>query len=101
MNTPHFALYKDRAGEHRFRLHASNGQVLLSSTEEYYSKPSAKDLVIRNQILGILRFRAFDSQKLMAGGTDVSTVFLQRAFYLISVLSLILDRLIAFFHIVG
>ena len=35
-----FELYKDRAGKYRFRLKASNGQVIAAS-ERYNSKTSA------------------------------------------------------------
>ncbi len=35
-----FELYMDRAGEHRFRLKANNGQIILSS-EGYTTKASA------------------------------------------------------------
>jgi len=36
----HFELYKDKAGKFRFRLKASNGQVIASG-EAYESKASA------------------------------------------------------------
>lgn len=35
-----FELYKDKAGEFRFRLKAANGQILLAS-EGYKTKPNA------------------------------------------------------------
>lgn len=35
-----FELYKDRAGEYRFRLKAANGEIVAVS-EGYKSKPSA------------------------------------------------------------
>lgn len=37
MNNPKFERYTDKGGEHRFRLRARNGQVILSS-EGYSSK---------------------------------------------------------------
>lgn len=37
-----FELYKDKRGEFRFRLKASNGQTILAS-EGYKAKPSAKN----------------------------------------------------------
>lgn len=37
-----FEIYKDKAGEFRFRLKASNGQIVLSS-EGYKTKASAKN----------------------------------------------------------
>jgi len=37
-----FELYKDKAGEYRFRLKASNGQSILAS-EGYTSKASAEN----------------------------------------------------------
>lgn len=37
MNNPKFELYLDKGGQHRFRLRARNGQVILAS-EGYASK---------------------------------------------------------------
>lgn len=37
-----FELYKDKSGEFRWRLVASNGQAIASSGEGYKSKESAK-----------------------------------------------------------
>ncbi|MCX5997200.1 MAG: DUF1508 domain-containing protein [Chloroflexi bacterium] len=37
-----FELYKDRKGEFRWRLVASNGQAIASSGEGYTTKESAK-----------------------------------------------------------
>lgn len=37
-----FELYRDKAGEYRFRLRASNGEVLLQS-EGYSSKQAAEN----------------------------------------------------------
>ena len=37
-----FELYKDKRGKFRFRLKASNGQIILAS-ESYKAKPSAKN----------------------------------------------------------
>ena len=37
-----FELYKDKRGEFRFRLKATNGQIILAS-EGYKAKPSAKN----------------------------------------------------------
>ena len=36
-----FELYKDKAGEHRWRLKHSNGNVLATSSEGYSSKAAA------------------------------------------------------------
>jgi len=36
-----FELYKDKAGEHRWRLRHSNGQILAASSEGYSSKADA------------------------------------------------------------
>ncbi len=36
-----FELYKDRAGEYRFRLKAGNGEVIALASEGYSSKASA------------------------------------------------------------
>lgn len=36
-----FELYKDNAGEHRWRLKHSNGNVLATSSEGYSSKAGA------------------------------------------------------------
>ena len=38
-----FELYKDKSGEFRWRLVASNGQAIASSGEGYKSKESAKN----------------------------------------------------------
>lgn len=38
-----FELYKDKSGEFRWRLVASNGQAIASSGEGYKTKESAKD----------------------------------------------------------
>jgi len=37
-----FELYKDKSGEFRWRLVASNGQMIANSGEGYKSKDSAK-----------------------------------------------------------
>jgi uncharacterized protein YegP (UPF0339 family) len=37
-----FEIYKDKAGEFRFRLKAANGEIVLSS-EGYKTKPSCKN----------------------------------------------------------
>jgi hypothetical protein len=37
-----FEIYKDKAGEFRFRLKASNGQAILAS-EGYSSKPACQN----------------------------------------------------------
>ena len=39
-----FELYKDKAGEYRFRFRASNGEVMFSS-EGYKQKASAKKAI--------------------------------------------------------
>ena len=36
-----FELYKDKAGEHRWRLKHSNGNILATSSEGYSSKAAA------------------------------------------------------------
>ncbi len=36
-----FELYKDKAGEHRWRLKHANGNVIAASSEGYSSKASA------------------------------------------------------------
>jgi uncharacterized protein YegP (UPF0339 family) len=36
-----FELYKDKAGEHRWRLKHGNGNILATSSEGYASKASA------------------------------------------------------------
>jgi len=42
---PKFEIYEDKAGEFRFRLKASNGQIILAS-EGYKSKASCKNGII-------------------------------------------------------
>ena len=37
-----FQLYKDRKGEYRWRLRASNGEIIADSNEGYSSKASCK-----------------------------------------------------------
>ncbi len=39
---PKYEIYQDKAGEYRFRLKASNGEIILSS-EGYKAKSSAKN----------------------------------------------------------
>ncbi len=50
-----FEIYKDKAGEYRFRFKASNGQIMFSS-EGYETKASA--------------MHAIDSVKTNAAGAD-------------------------------
>jgi len=38
MTNPKFQLFKDQAGEFRFRLRARNGEIILRSSEGYNSK---------------------------------------------------------------
>jgi uncharacterized protein YegP (UPF0339 family) len=38
-----FELYKDKAGKFRFRLKASNGQIIATSSEAYESKAAAQN----------------------------------------------------------
>jgi uncharacterized protein len=40
-----FELYKDKAGEHRWRLKHSNGNILATSSEGYASKDAAKKCI--------------------------------------------------------
>lgn len=42
---PKFELYQDKAGEFRFRLKASNGEIILSS-EGYTSKDGCKNGIV-------------------------------------------------------
>lgn len=42
MKNPKFEIYRDKSGEHRFRLKARNGQTILSS-EGYSSKAACKN----------------------------------------------------------
>lgn len=39
---PRFEIYQDKAGEYRFRLYASNGELLCISEDGYASKDSCK-----------------------------------------------------------
>lgn len=39
---PKFEIYQDKAGEYRFRLYASNGELLCISEDGYASKDSCK-----------------------------------------------------------
>jgi uncharacterized protein len=38
-----FELYKDKKGEYRWRLKASNGQIIADSGEGYKNKDDCKD----------------------------------------------------------
>lgn len=42
----HFEIYKDKAGEYRFRIKATNGNILASS-EGYKAKASAVNAIDR------------------------------------------------------
>ncbi|MEQ1548352.1 MAG: DUF1508 domain-containing protein [Chakrabartia sp.] len=37
----HFEVYKDKKGEHRWRLRHANGNILATSSEGYSAKASA------------------------------------------------------------
>lgn len=52
-----FEMYKDKAGEYRWRLKASNGQVIASSGEGYTTKASCQN--------------GIDSVKKNAGGAAI------------------------------
>lgn len=56
--TPHFELFEDRAGEHRWRMIASNGRIVADSGEGYSSKSGAR--------------RAIENVQSDAGGADVA-----------------------------
>jgi len=51
-----FEIYKDKAGEFRFRLKASNGEIILAS-EDYKAKSSCK-----NGIVSVMKNSASASQ---------------------------------------
>ena len=40
-----FEIYKDQAGEHRWRLRASNGRIIAGSCEGYKRRGSAQAIV--------------------------------------------------------
>lgn len=42
MENPKFQIFKDSAGEFRFRLRARNGEIILRSSEGYVSKQGCK-----------------------------------------------------------
>ena len=42
MQNPKFQIFKDNAGEFRFRLKARNGEIILRSSEGYTSKQSCQ-----------------------------------------------------------
>lgn len=54
MNTPHFELYKDARGEHRFRLRAGNGENVLAATEGYSSKQGAQNGIASVKVNALL-----------------------------------------------
>lgn len=45
IDTPHFGLYKDKAGEYRWRMVASNGRIVADSGEGYSSKSGARSAI--------------------------------------------------------
>lgn len=45
----HFEVFRDKAGEYRWRLVASNGRILADSGEGYASKHGARDAAERVQ----------------------------------------------------
>ena len=59
-----FEIYKDKGGKFRFRLKASNGQVILAS-QGYKSKTSAKNGVasVQRNSQTAARFQKKDGQK--------------------------------------
>ena len=40
-----FEIYKDRSGKHRFRLKATNGDIILAS-QGYTSNAAAKNVIV-------------------------------------------------------
>lgn len=44
-----FELYQDNSGEYRWRLRASNGQLIANGGEGYSQKSSARDAIERVQ----------------------------------------------------
>ena len=58
-----FELYKDKGGKHRFRLKASNGQIILAS-QGYQSKTSAKNGIasVQKNSASDARFERKDSR---------------------------------------
>ena len=58
-----FELYKDKGGKFRFRLKASNGQIILAS-QGYKSKPSAKNGIasVQKNAASDARFERKDSK---------------------------------------
>lgn len=41
-NQAHFEIYRDKAGDHRWRLRAINGRIVADSAEGYASKRNVK-----------------------------------------------------------
>lgn len=48
-----FTVYKDKRGEHRWRMRADNGRIIADSGEGYKTRPGAIKAVVR-------MFKAFD-----------------------------------------
>ena len=68
-----FELYKDKAGEYRFRLKAGNGEIILAS-EGYKQKASAK-----NGIKSVRRNAAMDKRFVRKVGPSGQPMFNMKA----------------------
>jgi uncharacterized protein YegP (UPF0339 family) len=67
-----FEVYEDRAGEHRWRLRADNGEIVADSGEGYSDRSSARDAVERIQ-------RDAGDADLLAIGSTAFEVYEDRA----------------------
>lgn len=48
---PYFKIYQDEAGEWRWRLVAANNRIIADSGEGYKKEQTARDAVVRLQVL--------------------------------------------------
>lgn len=47
MRRPRFEIYRDKIGDHRWRLRAVNGRIVAESGEGYRKRHAARDAVAR------------------------------------------------------
>lgn len=74
MTNPKFQIFKDNAGEFRFRLRARNGEIILHASEGYNSKQGAQ-----NGIASVKVNAPIDSRYVKSKTTDNQHRFVLRA----------------------
>ena len=60
-----FEIYKDRGGEHRWRLKSSNGQIIASSGQGYKDKRDCKNAIerIKTDAATKLKFETYEDNR--------------------------------------